>query len=265
MNILEKIRLSKLEEVRIKKASQPAELFKEGELFAAGTRSLKKVLEQKDAPGIIAEFKRRSPSRGNINPDADPAEVTRGYLEAGACGLSVLTDGKYFGGSLDDLKTARKLNEAPILRKDFIIDQYQLYESKAAGADIILLIAALLDRDMVRDLAGRAKELGMEVLLEIHSRQELDHICSDVDMVGVNNRDLRDFTVDINISKSLSGMIPPDFVRVSESGISDTGSIKDLYTYGYRGFLIGGYFMSSSLPQERCRELVAGLASASGK
>ena len=257
MNILEKIRLSKLEEIRVKKASQPVSLFKDGELFSAATHSLKQVLAEKDAPGIIAEFKRKSPSGGSINMNASIGEVTQGYVRAGACALSVLTDSEYFGGSLGDLLSARKLNRLPILRKDFIIDEYQLYESKSAGADIILLIAGLLDRHRVQDLAGLAKELGMEVLLEIHNEQELDHICREVDMAGVNNRDLRNFTVDINTSKSLAGMIPPGYVRVSESGISEAAIIKELYSFGYRGFLIGGYFMGSPVPQERCRELVS--------
>jgi indole-3-glycerol phosphate synthase len=259
MSILDKIKLSKIEELRSRKESYPVEKYRDGETFGRSPISLKSALAGRKIPGIIAEFKRRSPSRGNINTQADPSEVTRGFVEAGACALSVLTDSAYFGGSPDDLCMARKLNKVPILRKDFIIDEYQLYESRAWGADAILLIAALMDGGMVRDLAGRAGELGLEVLLEIHGEEELGHICREVDLVGVNNRNLMDFSVDIDTSRILSGMIPEEFPRISESGISDAHIIRDLLAYGYRGFLIGEYFMSSPRPQEKCRELVSRL------
>jgi len=257
MNILEEIGNRKIEEIAVNRALQPVEKLKDGKLFHREIHSLKRILAGRTAPGVIAEFKRKSPSRGEINIRVGVEQVTKGYVEAGASALSVLTDSRYFGGGLEDLQVARKLNEVPVLRKDFIIDEYQLYESRAAGADAVLLIAAMLERQKVQELGGRARELGLEVLLEIHGEEELGHICGQTDLVGVNNRDLRDFSVDTDTSKALAGLIPSGYIRVSESGISDEGTIKELFSLGYRGFLIGEYFMDSPVPWEKCRDLVA--------
>jgi len=208
--------------------------------------SLKKVLSESKT-GIIAEFKKQSPSKGIINADASVDVITMGYTKFGASGLSVLTDHDFFGGSLDDLLAAT-VNAIPILRKDFIIDEYQLYESKAFGAEIILLIAACLTKAEVKYLARIAKDLGMEVLLEIHDASEVDHICDEVDIVGINNRDLKTFTVDIQRSIALGKYIPSNKIKISESGINDIKTIKILRNEGFNGFLIGEKFMSQNDP-----------------
>jgi indole-3-glycerol phosphate synthase len=203
MNILEEIIAFKQAEVEKQKiAIRPEQLEKFG-FFNEQPLSLKASLQDKNKTRIIAEFKRKSPSKGVINADADVFAVTRAYAAGGAAGLSVLTDAHFFGGGIDDLIKAR-INRIPILRKDFIIDEYQLIEAKAIGADVILLIAACLDKNQTRQLAKQAKALGMEVLLEIHDEHELDHICEEVDLVGVNNRNLKTFSVDPDQSIRLS-------------------------------------------------------------
>ena len=202
---------------------------------------------REDKTGIIAEFKRKSPSKGTINNTSTVTEVTTAYAKYGASGISVLTDAEFFGGSLNDLLESA-INEVPLLRKDFIIDEYQILESKAFGAEVILLIAACLDREEVKTFAAIAKNIGLNVLLEIHNEQELAHICNDVDVVGVNNRDLKTFTVDINRSIELSKQITGDKVTISESGIEDISSIKLLRDHGFKGFLIGEKFMKEKNP-----------------
>lgn len=211
------------------------------------TLSLKQFLLDGSRTGIIAEFKRRSPSKGIFNAGARPGDITRAYTEGGASGLSVLTDEKFFGGSSEDLKKARE-NEIPILRKDFIIDEYQISEAKSIGADVILLIAACLTPARVADLAAFAKKIGLEVLLEIHDDTELQHICEDVDIVGVNNRDLKTFTVDVGRSIDLATKIPDNKLKISESGISTVNTILLLKEHGYNGFLIGETFMKEPNP-----------------
>ena len=192
-----------------------------------------------------------------INQDLNVEDVAKGYEAAGVSGMSVLTDGKYFGGSLDDLLYARAAVKMPLLRKEFIIDQYQLLEAKAHGADVILLIAAVLDRDQIKSLSEFAKNLGLEVLLEVHNDEELQKaIMPSLDMLGVNNRNLKTFEVSTDISKELSEKIPSDFVKVSESGISSVEAIKDLKYYGYKGFLIGENFMKTDDPGEGARKFI---------
>ena len=247
MNILETIIEQKKIEVAERKQQTPVAVLEQMEWFSKTPFSLRKFLLDEDKTGIIAEFKRKSPSRGWINANADPGVVTAAYAQHGASGLSVLTDEKFFGGSLDDLKKAR-LNSIPILRKDFIIDTYQIVEAKAVGADVILLIAANLTPALVKTLAATAKNLGLEVLLEIHDKEELEHICDEVDIVGVNNRNLKTFEVGIETSVYLSGLIPDDKVKISESGISDVGIIKELKKHDYKGFLIGENFMKAPDP-----------------
>ena len=228
-------------------------------MFRRPTISLRDGLAGSSRGGIIAEFKRKSPSRGIINENADPVKISKGYVQAGATGLSVLTDTRYFGGSREDLVRVREANQHPILRKDFMIDEYQVLEARAWGADVILLIAAVLEKDMVRRLSEVAHSLGLEVLLEIHEESDLEVLTDNIDMVGVNNRDLKRMHTDVNTSLLLSEKIPADFIKISESGISDPETILTLKEYGYRGFLIGEYFMQQTDPAMACRELMEGL------
>ena len=200
--------------------------------------------------GVIAEFKRRSPSKGWIKQDARPEEIVLSYATAGASALSILTDEKFFGGSLKDIRIARPLVEIPILRKDFIIDEYQLYQAKIVGADAVLLIAAALEQERCNELTEKAHSLGLEVLLEIHSPEELSYINEKIDMVGINNRNLGTFFTDVENSFRLAGQLPQDAVLVSESGISDPEIVKRLRTAGFRGFLIGETFMKTEQPGE---------------
>ena len=247
MNILDTIIAKKKIEVAERKKTKSISELKKGLFFKNETLSFKEYLLRKDKTGIIAEYKRKSPSKGIINDTSTVSEVTTAYAKYGASAISVLTDGEFFGGSLDDLLAAT-INEVPLLRKDFIVDEYQLLESKAYGAEVILLIAACLTIDEVKTLAGVAKNIGLNVLLEIHNEQELAHICNDVDVVGVNNRDLRTFTVDINRSIELSKQIPADKIKISESGIDTIESIKLLKEHGFKGFLIGEKFMKEDNP-----------------
>jgi indole-3-glycerol phosphate synthase len=246
-NILETIIRHKVEEVQLAKARVPAEELEQSKFFNRKTFSLKKFLSDGSRTGIIAEFKRRSPSKGVFNSTGQPAEITRAYTEGGASGLSILTDEKFFGGSKEDIILSRN-NEIPILRKDFIIDEYQVLEAKAMGADVILLIAACLNPSRVEELSAFARNNGLEVLLEIHNEDELRHICETVDIVGVNNRDLKTFTVDVNRSIELGKMIPSGKLKISESGISDVATIQLLKQNGFSGFLIGETFMKEPDP-----------------
>ncbi|MEO6541141.1 MAG: indole-3-glycerol phosphate synthase TrpC [Ferruginibacter sp.] len=247
MNILDKIIEHKKGEVAGNKKNISTAQLMQKPYYNRPVFSLKKFLLDETKNGIIAEFKRRSPSKGIINSTADVVEVTKAYTKNGASCLSVLTDDHFFGGSADDLLKAR-INNIPILRKDFIIDKYQLVEAKAMGADVILLIAACLTPDIVQELAFFAKSLNLEVLLEIHTETELTHICDEVDIVGVNNRDLKTFSVDINRSIELSKQIPPDKIKIAESGIDDIEAIKKFKDAGFTGFLIGEKFMKEADP-----------------
>ncbi len=247
MNILEEIiAYKKIEIVNAKKLVSAKELMR-SDFFNRTTFSLKQFLLDETKTGIIAEFKRRSPSKGIINDTADVAEVTAAYTVHGASCLSVLTDNHFFGGSFDDVRKAR-VNNIPILRKDFIIDEYQILEAKSIGADVILLIAACLTRERVKELAVFAKSLQLEVLLEIHSEEELKHICAETEIVGVNNRDLKTFTVDINRSIELSKKIPAEKIKIAESGINDVETICIFQRSGFKGFLIGENFMKQPDP-----------------
>lgn len=255
MNILDQIIEKKRSEVVQRKQDRSESALRESIYFKTACRSLVKNLLAENSTGIIAEFKRRSPSKGFINKNADITEVTKGYVANGAAGLSILTDEHFFGGINDDVLKAR-VNDIPILRKEFIIDPYQVTESKAIGADIILLIAACLTTVEVKELSVYACSLGMEVLLELRSDEELDRICETVQLVGVNNRDLRDFTVDINRSLEMSGLIPGDKVKIAESGISDPANIRLLRDAGYKGFLIGETFMKETDPAKTLNNFV---------
>lgn len=247
MTILDKIVLDKKEEVSAKKRIFDLDFFQRSPLFKRETHSLAEGIRKKS--GIIAEFKRRSPSRQMINQNSSVLEVAKGYEQAGVSGISVLTDTKYFGGALDDLMQVRSIAGIPVLRKEFIIDAYQIYESKAYGADVVLLIAAILSPGQIADFSQLAKELKLEVLLEIHNEYELSKSdLSYVDLVGVNNRNLKTFTLDLETSRQLAKLIPDQKVKVSESGISETETIRELKKYGYQGFLMGENFMKTEFP-----------------
>ncbi|CAM3693750.1 indole-3-glycerolphosphate synthase [Flavobacterium saliperosum S13] len=248
MTILDKIITDKKREVALKKQLIPITQLENSVLFGTRTYSLSKILRN-SISGIIAEHKRRSPSKSVINNGYSVEEVVIGYQNAGVSGISVLTDGKYFGGSLDDLLLAKASVNVPLLRKDFIIDEYQILEAKAHGADIILLIAAVLKREEIKQLSEFAHSLGLEVLLEVHNREELEKaIMPSLDMIGVNNRNLKTFEVSLDFSKELAIHIPNEFVKVSESGISSVEAIKELQPFGYQGFLIGEHFMKTENP-----------------
>ncbi|MFD0862581.1 indole-3-glycerol phosphate synthase TrpC [Sungkyunkwania multivorans] len=256
MNILDKIIADKHKEVALKKSIVPVSQLEATVLFERETISLTNTLRNSNT-GIIAEHKRRSPSKAVINQKVSVQDVATGYEKAGACGMSVLTDGKYFGGSLDDLLLARAAVEMPLLRKEFIIDEYQLLEAKAHGADVCLLIAACLTKDEIKSLSTFAKSLGLDVLLEVHNEEELHRsIMPSLDMLGVNNRNLKTFEVSLETSKSLSELIPDNFVKVSESGISNMEAIKELRPYGYSGFLIGENFMKTDDPGGSAMEFI---------
>jgi indole-3-glycerol phosphate synthase len=253
MNILEEIVAYKRKLVEEKKSLYPVKLLEQSVYYQTDAVSLKEYIRKPEKSGIIAEFKRQSPSKGPINPKASVEQVTIGYMQGGASGLSVLTDTKYFGGKNEDLTTARQFNYCPILRKDFIIDEYQIIEAKSIGADVILLIAASLTPDEIKKFGALAKSLSMEVLLEVHDKDELKRsVCDVVDLLGVNNRNLATFKTSVNVSKELASLIPDQFLKVSESGIDDPTVVNDLKSYGYEGFLIGEYFMRQANPGKAC-------------
>ena len=261
MNILDKIVADKRIEVSLKQELIPVSQLENALLFDRETKSLATALRNSTS-GIIAEHKRRSPSKAVINQNLNVQDVAIGYQNAGVCGMSVLTDTKYFGGSLDDLLLARASCDLPLLRKEFIIDEFQILEAKAYGADVILLIASILSKQEIKQYSEFAKSLGLDVLLEVHNEEELQKsIMPSLDMLGVNNRNLKTFEVSLETSKELSELIPNDFVKVSESGISSTTAITALKPYGYRGFLIGENFMKTENPGESAKQFIKDLSS----
>lgn len=253
MNILEQIIEHKRTEVEQRKKERDVKSLEQERFFNRETYSLKKYLSNPGKTGIIAEYKRKSPSKGVINSRNSVQAVTRMYTAFGAAGISVLTDYNFFGGSLDDLIAARD-NAVPLLRKDFIIDDYQLLEAKAFGADVILLIAACLTPEEVKNLSVAARQLGLEVLLELHDESELNHICREVDLVGVNNRNLKNFQVDLEHSVRMAEKISDNFIKIAESGINDVNNIRYLKQHGFKGFLIGEYFMKQQDPGNAFKE-----------
>ena len=258
MTILDKIIASKKVEVASRKLSTPISALEKAPAFTRKCLSMKQSLLNSES-GIISEFKRKSPSLGWIHEDADVVDVTSGYSAAGASGISILTDEEYFGGTPMDLMAARQFITCPVLRKDFVIDEYQLYEAKAMGADVILLIAAALTVEKTLELAEKAHELGLEVLLEVHNAEELGHANDYVDMLGVNNRNLKTFEQSIQTSFDLAALIPDKFVKVSESGISKTETVKELRQVGYKGFLMGENFMKEENPAEALKRFIGPL------
>lgn len=254
-NILDKIIANKrLEVEKQKNITSLAELEKQI-ANVPKTLSFREALKNSKT-GIIAEFKRRSPSRDWIFKDARVEDVIPLYSQNGASAISVLTDMDFFGGELADLELARSLTKTPLLRKDFVIDEYQLYQAKASGASAILLIASALTVTETKQLAQKAKELNLDVLLEIHNEQESGHINDKVDVVGVNNRNLGTFVTDIQISFDLADKIPDEFVKISESGISQSQTVIDLRQAGYRGFLMGENFMKTGDPGKALEDFI---------
>lgn len=259
MYILDKIIAHKKEEVKKRKALSSVKQLEQSVYFTTSCISLKQALLDESKSGIIAEFKKKSPSKGIINKDALVEQTTTGYVKAGASALSVLTDTEFFGGTNEDVSAARKFNHAPVLRKDFMIDEYQIIEAKSIGADVILLLANVLSPKEIRDFARMAKSLGMQSLLEIREKDELKAICPEVDAVGINNRNLKDFSVNVNQSFELSELIPKEFIKISESGIDSAKKIHDLRKAGFKGFLIGETFMKHKQPEVACAELIRSL------
>ncbi len=249
MTILDKIVENKRKEIIAAKSLISVAELEQSEFFGRECYSFRDSLLHPDRTGIIAEFKRKSPSKGVINDDVSVKEVTTGYAASGASALSVLTDTVFFMGHKADLIEARNNNAIPILRKDFMIDEYQVLEAKAWGADIILLIAAILTPDEINQLATQAKSLGLNVLLEVHNLEELERsINPNLDAIGVNNRNLADFTVSVEKSFELAEHIPDEFMKISESAISNPKVIRELKGAGFNGFLIGENFMKQADP-----------------
>jgi indole-3-glycerol phosphate synthase len=258
MNILDQIIARKREEVADQKMLVSEAALKQMPFFKAPVLSMSTYLTMPGKTGIIAEFKRKSPSKGIINDTATVKDVTAAYSAHGASGLSVLTDFHFFGGTLQDLSAAT-VHETPILRKDFMVDPYQIIEAKAYGAEVILLIAACLTPLAVKQLAAVAKDIGLEVLLEIHTSAELEHVCDGIDMVGINNRNLKTFEVNLAHSIALAKMLPAHLPKIAESGISNVSTILELKKEGFDGFLIGENFMKTGDPAAAFEAFVADL------
>ena len=257
MDIIDQIVAHKKKETAGRKELYPVKLLEQSIYFETPAVSIKKYVARKDKSGIIAEIKRKSPSQGWINRHVSVERTSIGYMQAGASALSVLTDSHFFGGSNEDLSVARKYNFCPILRKDFIVDEYQVIEAKAIGADSILLIAAILEPAKLRALCAFAHSLQLEVLLEVHSEMELlTNMDAQPDLIGVNNRNLRTFDVDVNLSRQLASKMPPSVVCISESGINSPALIVELRTYGYSGFLLGQAFMQTGHPDKAAKEFI---------
>lgn len=260
MNKLDEIIARKTIEVVGAKRNTPVRELENSPLFNCTTISLKqRIVEQKN-PSIIAEFKRRSPSRGEINSNITSTQVAVGYQKAGATGVSVLTDTTAFGGSNHDLIMLRQHTTLPVLRKEFIIDPYQVLEAKAIGADVILLIAACLAPAQLKELAQTAHQHGLEVLMEVHNQEELEsHLNRYISIVGVNNRNLKTFDVNLQTSLDLINQIPKEFVKISESGIQSPEDVVKLYKAGYQGFLIGETFMKTPNPGTTCQQFITSI------
>jgi len=256
MNILEKIVLEKRKQVEEDKLLVPLELLEKSIYFKRECQSLKEFIVRDDKSGVITEIKKKSPALGAINPEINVENLAAAYTLAGASALSVLTDKKFFGGCNADLIAARGNTTIPILRKDFMIDEYQIVEAKSIGADIILLIATILTKEEIAQFTELAYKLGMEVILEVHAVHELEKVYKNVDVIGVNNRNLETMQIDIVTSKSMSKLIPSGFIKISESGIENTEILLELKKFGYNGFLIGSHFMKYADPGKACAEFI---------
>lgn len=257
MNVLDKIVQTKKEEVAYQKSVMSIDDLIKSNYFERECYSVTQKLHQSAPYGIISEFKRKSPSKGAINDNVDVAEVAKGYCQAGASAISILTDRDYFGGSIEDLQRARNNMTCPVLRKDFIVDEFQIYETKAIGADLMLLIAAILTKEEIIKFTDLAHKLGLEVLLEIHNEEEFNNGYYDqVDILGVNNRDLKRFRTTIQNSIDLAEVLPKDQLKISESGISSTREMDILVSSGYKGFLIGEQFMKYADPASELKKFM---------
>ena len=261
MNILNKIVVEKKMEVADRKRTISIQELESSPFFNRAVFSMSESLLRNAPAAIVAEFKRRSPSKGNIFNAAKVAPVVQSYQKAGCAGISVLTDSKFFGGSLEDLREARRHVSVPLLRKDFIIDPYQIIEARSAGADLILLIAEILTAEQVKELAQFAQSLELEVLLEMHSAVEVPKINEFVNIVGINNRDLKTFSVDIDASIQLLQQLHGDFVRISESGLSEAKTVHKLSQAGFQGFLVGENFMKTHQPGQACASFITDIIS----
>lgn len=259
MTILDEIIAYKKKEILSCKEIIPADVLKKNPHFSRNAYSLKEAVLNPQKTGIITEFKRKSPSKGIINDKVKVEDVTKGYAAHGASALSVLTDFNFFGGSIDDLIAARSVNQIPILRKEFIIDDYQIIEAKSYGADAILLIASVLTAKELSNLYETAHNLGLEVLVEVHTEEEVNKINGNADLVGINNRNLKDFTVNIDNSIRLAEKLPSSMPKVAESGINSPETIKKLKSHGFHGFLIGENFMKTENPAKSFGEFVKAL------
>ncbi len=257
MNILNKIINYKKKEVAEKAQLYPIPLLEKSLFFETPCLSLRHYLTEKNKLGIIAEIKRKAPSSGTLQSRVDIQKTSIGYMQAGAAALSILTDKHFFGGGRKDLMTARKFNFCPILRKDFILEEYQVVETKSFGADVCLLIADALTPEKCQSLAALAQDLGLEVLLEVRTKEQVNNYLNDhIDLVGINNRDLNDFSVEIHRSLEVGASVPPGMIKVSESGITEAAQIQQLKAAGFHGFLIGSHFMKQLDPVLACRNLV---------
>ncbi len=262
MNILETIVEHKREEIAGRKQKVRVSALADLEFYRRTVLSLRQSLRRSVEMAVIAEIKRASPAAGILRHDLNPADLAREYSEGGAAAVSVLTDERFFSGSVADLESVRKVLSLPLLRKDFIIDEYQLHEAKAYGADAVLIIAGILDRSQLSELHDAARELGLESLVELYDERELNLLDLDrMSLVGVNNRDLRTFAVDLDrtfaIARQLASV--PDITIVSESGIRDSNDLRRLLAGGVRAALIGTTLLKSPSPGEALRELLAGL------
>lgn len=256
MTILDKIIAYKKKEVAAQKSAFPISLLEKSGFFERGIHSMTQVLSDSET-GIIAEHKRRSPSKRVINDSSLLLDIVGGYEAAGVSAISVLTDTPFFGGSLADLSLARSCTSLPILRKEFIVDLYQIYEAKAYGADAILLIAAALSVNEIREFSMVAKNLKLEVLLEVHNEEELQRsLLPTIDMLGINNRNLKTFEVSLETSKDLAPLIPNEYIKVSESGIDTVAAISELKGCGYQGFLMGEHFMKTENPGNAASQFI---------
>ncbi len=255
MNILDKIIINKKQEVANARSEKTVAELQDSPFFGRNTYSLKETVKSRS--GIIAEFKRKSPSKGIINDKMTPLEVVSQYEKYGASGISILTDSEFFGGTFKDITSVREQIQIPILRKDFMVDEYQFYEAKAIGADVILLIAACLSPSQVQEFTDLSHSLNLEVLLEIHAEEELVHINNNIDLVGINNRNLKDFKVNLQHSVSLKNMLPKEMLSVAESGIYNKKDFQFLKEKGFDAFLMGEVFMKNENPGKAFEEFLS--------
>ncbi|WP_185849497.1 indole-3-glycerol phosphate synthase TrpC [Blattabacterium cuenoti] len=259
MNILEKIVYVKQKEVYKNKIVCPVKKLENSSFFERKTLSLVKNIKTSHT-GIIAEFKCKSPSKGIINNTESVEKVVKDYESAGVCGISILTEKHFFSGKNENLKKSRPIVSVPILRKDFIIDEYQIIESKSIGADVILLIAGILSKNQISDFSKLAKSIDLEVIIEIHNEFEIEKITESSDIIGINSRSLKTFIVDYNNCLKLSSKIPNNYIKIAESGIDDVNHIFKLRKQGFKGFLIGEYFMRKKDPGKICKYFIESLS-----